>query len=316
MDKPNIPDAATKLTPLTDNLSRVIRGKAECVEMFVTAVLAGGSVLLEDVPGTGKTTLAKTLAKSLSLDFKRVQFTPDLLPGDILGTSIYNPVEGTFQFQRGPLFCNLLLGDEINRASPRTQSALLEAMSERRATVEGTTYDLPSPFLVLATQNPVEFHGTYPLPEAQLDRFIMRLGIGYPDAETEVAILYDRAVTEPLDAIEPVLTKEELTELQQTVRQVGVDVSLARYIVAIVHATREEPRLRMGVSPRGSLMLFRAAQASALLGGRNYVLPDDVQRVAPQVLPHRLLQTSKAKYSGISTDEIVAEVLRTVPIPA
>lgn len=315
MDKPSIPDAATKLNPLTDNLSKVIRGKTECIEMFVTAVLAEGSVLLEDVPGVGKTTLAKTLAKSLSLEFKRVQFTPDLMPGDILGSSIYNPVEGTFRFQQGPLFCNMLLGDEINRASPRTQSALLEAMSEGRATVEGTTYDLPSPFLVLATQNPVEFHGTYPLPEAQLDRFIMRLGLGYPDAETEITILYDRAVAEPLDSIEPVLVREELIELQQTVKQVGVELSLAQYMVSIVQATRDEPRLKMGVSPRGSLMLFRAAQASALLGGRNYVLPDDVQRVAPYVLPHRLLRTSKAKYSGVGTEEIVAEVLRKVPIP-
>lgn len=310
-----MPDAAAKLAALTENLSKVIRGKAECIELFVTALLAEGSVLLEDVPGVGKTTLAKALAKSLSLDFKRVQFTPDLLPGDILGSSIYNPVDGTFQFQKGPLFCNVLLGDEINRASPRTQSALLEAMSERRATVEGTTHPLPSPFLVLATQNPVEFHGTYPLPEAQLDRFMMCLGIGYPDAETEVAILYDRAFTDPLDAIEAALTIDELLELQQAVRKVGVETTLARYMVALVTATREEPRLKMGVSPRGSLMLFRASQASALLSGRNYVLPDDIQRIAPHVLPHRLVRTSKAKYSGVGSNEIVTDILRKVPVP-
>jgi MoxR-like ATPase len=307
--------ATDKLRNLHENLTSVIRGKSECIELLVIALLAEGSVLLEDLPGVGKTTLAKALAKSLDLDFKRVQFTPDLLPGDILGSSIYNPANGTFTFQEGPLFCNVLLGDEINRASPRTQSALLEAMSERQVTVEGKTHVLSAPFLLLATQNPVEFHGTYPLPEAQLDRFLMHLQIGYPDPETEVSILFDRATFDPLDLIEPVLSRDEIVGLQRNVKEVGVESSVAQYLVAIVNQTRLDPRLKMGVSPRASLMLFRAAQAAALSVGRDYVVPDDVQRLATTVLAHRFVLTSKSKYGGISRDEIIADILHKVPVP-
>ncbi|MEX0716508.1 MAG: MoxR family ATPase [Planctomycetaceae bacterium] len=308
----NIP---AKLDALAANLSRAILGKPEAVDVMIVALLAGGSVLMEDVPGVGKTTLAKALAQSIDVDFQRVQFTPDLLPSDILGSSIYNPQDGTFRFRRGPIFCNVLLADEINRASPRTQSALLEAMSELQATVEGVRHELPAPFLVLATQNPVEFHGTYPLPEAQLDRFLVQLDIGYPDAETEVGILYAQLTEHPLEGLEPVLSHEEVAALQRLVRGVTVDPSVSRYLVDVVRATRTDPRLKLGVSPRGSLMLFRAAQAAALLAERDFVLPDDVQKLAPYVLPHRVILTSKAKFGSETKGQVIAETLKRTPVP-
>ena len=304
-----------KLAALRTNLSRVIRGKSECIDVLVIALLSGGSVLMEDVPGVGKTTLAKALARSIDVSFQRVQFTPDLLPTDILGSSVYNPVDGTFTFRDGPIFCNVLLADEINRASPRTQSALLEAMSEGQATIEKTRYLLPSPFLVLATQNPIEYHGTYPLPEAQLDRFLIQLRLGYPDAETETDILYAQAEVHPVDELKPVLGRDEVLVLQQAVRRIRVEPVVARYIVEIVQATRTDPRLKLGVSPRGSLMLFRAAQAAALAAGRDYVLPDDVQRLAPAVLPHRVILTSKSKYGSVTAVQIVAETIDKVRVP-
>jgi MoxR-like ATPase len=308
-------DSHSRLTQLQENLSTVIRGKPEVIEILTTAVLAGGSVLMEDVPGVGKTTLAKALAKSLDLSFNRVQFTPDLLPADILGSSIYNPREGTFSFRAGPIFTHVLLADEINRASPRTQSALLEAMSESQATIEGERHPLPQPFFVLATENPVEFHGTYPLPEAQLDRFLVQLNLGYPDAQTEVDILFSQRREQPLDAVRPSLTRDELLRLQAEVREIRVDPSVARYIVDIVHRTRNDKRLKLGVSPRGSLMLFRAAQAAALLKRRNYVLPDDVQSLAKFVLPHRVMLTSQSKYGGAGKAEVIADLLTEVPVP-
>jgi MoxR-like ATPase len=304
-----------KLDLLRANLAKVIQGKQESIELLTIALVANGSVLMEDLPGMGKTTLAKALAKSVNLSFHRIQFTPDLLPGDILGGSIYNPINGSFYFRRGPIFCNVLLADEINRASPRTQSALLEAMGEAQATIEGERYDLPSPFLVVATENPVEFHGTYPLPEAQLDRFLLALRIGYPDPQTEKNILYAQAEESPLDTIQPVLSGEEVLEMQRQVRHVKVEDAVARYIVEIVDKTRHDTRLKIGASPRGSLMFFRAAQASAFSRGRDYVLPDDVQRVAPCVLPHRLILTPKAKYGGTTKEEVVADVVRLVKVP-
>jgi MoxR-like ATPase len=304
-----------KLDRLRNNLRRVIRGKDEQTEILTVSLIAGGSVLMEDVPGVGKTTLAKALAISLDAEFHRLQFTPDLLPADILGSSVYNPGDGTFEFHPGPIFCNVLLADEINRASPRTQSALLEAMSERQATIEGHSYPLPAPFLVLATENPIEFHGTYPLPESQMDRFLIYMDLGYPGTEVEVDILEDHARAHPLESLEPVLSTEEIVRMQETVRTVRVEETLRRYIVELVEATRTDGRLRLGASPRASLGLYRASQASALAAGRPYVLPDDVQRLARYVLPHRLILSSKAKYEGVKEPTICEEILDKVPVP-
>jgi MoxR-like ATPase len=308
-------DVRDKIAALSQSLAGVIRGNRESIDVLVVSLLSNGSVLMQDVPGVGKTTLAKAVAKAIDVQFHRVQFTPDLLPADILGSSIYNPKEGTFEFRHGPIFCNVLLADEINRASPRTQSALLEAMSESHATIEGRQLALPTPFLVLATQNPVEFHGTYPLPEAQLDRFLVQLELGYPDTETEIAILYAQAETHPLEQLDAVLTAEDIVAFQARVRGIRVEESVSRYLVEIVKQTRQDPRLKLGVSPRGSLMLFRAGQAAALAAGRDYVLPDDVQWLAPFVLPHRLIMTPKAKYSGVSARDIVTEILQRVKVP-
>ncbi len=304
-----------KLQALRDNLALVIKGKESSLDLLIISLLANGSVLMEDVPGVGKTTLAKALAKSIDVSFNRVQFTPDLLPADILGASVYNPVEGTFNFRQGPVFCNVLLADEINRASPRTQSALLEAMSEAQATIEGTRHVLPAPFLVIATQNPVEFHGTYPLPEAQLDRFLMWLNLGYPDAPTEVTMLYALAEQHPLETLKPVLTSADVAAMQEAVTRVHVEETVSRYLVDIVQRTRTDDRLKLGVSPRGSLMLFRAAQGAAFLDNRDFVMPDDILLVAPHVLAHRLILTPKAKYGSVSKFDIVNEAVHAVKIP-
>lgn len=305
-----------RLNDLRDSLSAVIRGKDETIEILLIALFAEGSVLMEDVPGVGKTTLAKALARSLDAEFRRVQFTPDLLPSDILGSSVYSPKDGSFTFKEGPIFCSILLADEINRASPRTQSALLEAMSEGQATIEGVRHHLPRPFLVLATQNPIDFHGTYPLPEAQLDRFLVQLNVGYPSKEMEIEMLYDRAVTLPINAVKKVMTMEEVKSIQKHVREIQIDRSIAEYIVELVNKTRNHPMLKLGVSPRGSLMFFRAVQSAAFLSGRDFVLPDDVQRMAPHVLPHRLSLTPKARYGSMTKTEVIEAILREVPVPA
>jgi MoxR-like ATPase len=270
---------------------------------------------MEDVPGVGKTTLAKALALSIDASFNRIQFTPDLLPADILGSSIYNPVTGSFDFRKGPIFCNVLLADEINRASPRTQSALLEAMSEQQATIEGFSHRLESPFFIIATENPVEFHGTYPLPEAQLDRFTCLLRLGYPHRAAERKILFSQAKQHPIDQLKPVVNGDVVAQIQESVKNIEVDERIADYIVAIVEQTRQDTRLRLGVSPRGSLSLFRMVQATALLSGRSMVLPDDVQERAVEVLSHRVLLTSKAKYSGIKREDIIADAVSVVPVP-
>jgi len=304
-----------KLAALRKNLEAVIFGKSQVIDILTIALAAGGSVLMEDVPGVGKTTLAKALARSIDGGFSRVQFTPDLLPADILGSSIYNPINGTFTFRQGPVFCNILLADEINRASPRTQSALLEAMNELQATIEGRCYALPAPFLVLATQNPVDFHGTYPLPEAQLDRFLVQLDLGYPAGEVEQQVLYAQAQSHPLDSLLAVITRQEVLEVQQKVRRVSVEQTISAYIVEIVSRTRGDVRLKLGASPRASLMLFRSAQAAAYCRGRDYVLPDDVQYLAPFVLPHRVMLTEKARYGGLTKRQVIDDIISRVKVP-
>ena len=303
------------LVPFKENLKKVIYGKNECIDVMIVSLLAGGSVLIEDVPGVGKTTLAKALAKSIEAKYSRIQFTPDLLPADILGSSIYNPVSGEFKFSPGPIFCNILLADEINRASPRTQSALLEAMNESQATIEGQCYPLSKPFMVIATENPIEFHGTYPLPEAQMDRFLVRLPIGYPTAEVEVDILKSHAHTEPLDKIKPVLQLEQIRQIQQEVTNVHIDDSIQEYIVEIVHATRHDNRFQLGISTRGTLMLARAARARAYFQKRDYVIPDDVLWLVPYVLPHRILMTSKTRHSGATAGQIVMDIVNRIKVP-
>jgi MoxR-like ATPase len=303
------------LAPLKENLQSVIYGKSECIDVMIVSLLAGGSVLIEDVPGVGKTTLAKALAKSIDAKFRRIQFTPDLLPADILGSSIYNPISGDFRFDPGPIFCNILLADEINRASPRTQSALLEAMNENQATIEGQRRPLPKPFMVIATENPIEFHGTYPLPEAQLDRFLVRLDIGYPTVEVEIDILKSHTHAEPLDKIQPVLKLEQVRQLQQEVADVHADDGIMEYIVEIVHATRRDNRLQLGISTRGTLMLSRAARARAYFQKRDFVIPDDVLWVAPYVLPHRILLTSKTRHGGTDARQIVTDIVGRIKVP-
>jgi MoxR-like ATPase len=307
---------AAKLSSLRTELGRVILGKAEAIDHVLVALVAGHHLLMEDVPGVGKTTLAKALARCFSGEFRRVQFTPDLLPSDILGSSVLNPKDGSFFFREGPIFANVLLADEINRASPRTQSALLEAMSERQVSSDGVTRPLPAAFLVLATQNPVEFHGTYPLPEAQLDRFGLRIELGYPGAEQELDVLYSQTERHPVEAVEAVVSADEVVALQTEARHVKVDPSVGRYVVALAEATRRHASVRLGCSPRGSLMLFRAAQARALLEGRTFVVPEDVKAEAVSVLAHRLGLETKARYTGVSKPNVVRELLEATAVPA
>ncbi len=299
---------------LEEQLGRVILGKAEVIDNVLVALLSGSHMLMEDVPGVGKTTLAKALAKSISSTFTRVQFTPDLLPTDILGSSIYNPKDGSFAFKKGPVFTNILLADEINRASPRTQSSLLEAMSEGQASIEGETRPLPTPFLVIATQNPIEFHGTYPLPEAQLDRFGMKVRLGYPAKEEEVGILYSQFHHHPLDDVEAVVSAREVVELQEKAHATRLDKKIGAYLVELADATRKHPSLKTGCSPRGTLALFRASQARAFLEGRDFVIPEDVKAIAVPVLAHRLALDTKAKYSGVQKEDIVQEILESVAV--
>lgn len=300
---------------LRDNLSKVILGKPRELDDLITAFLGGGNVLLNDIPGVGKTTLAKAMALSMGGIFHRVQFTPDLLPADILGGSIYNPREGTFIFRNGPVFAHVLLADEINRASPRTQSSLLEAMAEGQVSIEGETYPLPKPFWVIATQNPVEFHGTYPLPEAQLDRFAMQLSLGYPPEEEEVHILSMHDRSSPLETLQALTCPEEVLKVQDLVRKTHVDEDVAHYIVQIVHKTREDPRIELGVSPRGGICLYRMAQARARGQGRDSVRPDDVKAVAVQTLAHRIILETKARHSGVSKQDLVQDALHEVKVP-
>ncbi len=310
------PSDSDTIDRLRVTLGRVIRGKADAIELLLVGVLAGGHVLIEDVPGVGKTTLAKALARALDLDFARIQFTPDLLPSDILGTHSLTPGDGALVFRQGPIFTHVLLADEINRASPRTQSALLEAMSEEQVTIDGVTMRLPEPFLVLATQNPVDFQGTYPLPEAQLDRFVLRFALGYPDEADELGMLADRRDADPLAAVTKVATREELRQLVARARHVHVETRVARYLRAVVARTRGHDDVALGVSPRGTLVLYRACQARALLVGRDHVIPDDVQELAIPVLAHRIQITEHARYGGKAAPSVIADVVQDVRVPA
>ncbi len=308
-------DLQEKLPLLKAQLSRVILGKSEALDHVLVALLSGSHLLMEDVPGVGKTTLAKALARSFSGDFKRVQFTPDLLPTDILGSSVFSPRDGSFYFKEGPIFTNVLLADEINRASPRTQSALLEAMSEGQVSLDGETRRLASPFLVIATQNPVEYHGTYPLPEAQLDRFGLRVSLGYPAKEQEVEMLYSQFDHHPLDDVTPLVDPQTVLALQAAARAVGVDRKIGRYVADLTDATRKHASIQLGCSPRGTLSLFRAAQGRAFLEGRGYVVPEDVKAEAVPVLAHRLGLQTKARYEGVSRESVVREILGQVAVP-
>jgi MoxR-like ATPase len=298
-----------------ENVGRVIVGKDEAVDLLLIALFCEGHVLLEDVPGIGKTTLAKTLARSLGCSFQRLQFTPDLLPSDITGVSVYNQKSGDFEYRPGPLMAQIVLADEINRAGPRTQSALLEAMEERQVTVDGVTRPVPRPFLVLATQNPVELEGTFPLPEAQIDRFMIRLGVGYPDEDEERSILRRFREANPLEDLSPVATSGDVARAQRSVRTVFVHPAVETYIVRIVQATRRHSSVQLGVSPRGSLALYRASQARAVIQGRSYALPDDVKALIAPICAHRIITTSQARVRGRAASHVLEEVLGTVPVP-
>ena len=297
------------------NIELVIEGKPEAVRLSLVVLLAEGHLLIEDVPGVGKTMLAKALARSIDCSVRRIQFTPDLLPSDVTGVSIFNQSTREFEFKPGAVFANLVVGDEINRASPKTQSALLEAMEERQVSVDGTTYVLETPFMVIATQNPIEMEGTYPLPEAQRDRFTARVSMGYPSAEAELTMLSTHGASEPIDDLEPVADALEVRKLIDVVRAVHVSTEVKQYVVALLGATRTASELRLGASPRAGLQLVRAARASAALDGRDYVLPDDVQALAGPVLAHRLLPTAQAQVSQRTTDDVVADLVKRLALP-
>jgi MoxR-like ATPase len=309
-------DTNALIVQLQKNIGQVVLGKDDVIRLIVVALLSGEHVLLEDVPGVGKTLVGKAMARSVSGEFRRIQFTPDLLPTDITGSSVFNTRTQEFSFNRGPIFANIVLADEINRATPRTQSALLEAMSERQVSIDGQTNPLPQPFMVIATQNPAEFEGTYPLPESQLDRFLLRIPVGYPAREIELQVLTSHREGEPVEKLMPVLTCEQIVSLQNDVRHVNVEESINHYVLDIVEATRRCDDLHIGVSPRGALALYRASQALALVSGRNYVVPDDVKSLAVPVLAHRVI--SKGYLHGNQREAVEALIERLVgaiPVP-
>jgi len=300
---------------IIENISRVVIGKTDSLELLMVALLADGHVLLEDVPGVGKTLVTKCLAKSIKGSFKRIQFTPDLLPADVTGFNVYDQKSGQFKFQSGPVLTNILLADEINRAIPRTQSSLLESMAERQVSIDGQTIPLPKPFLVLATQNPIELEGTFPLPEAQLDRFLFKIRLGYPNKTEEIAILERFQKDDPLMTLESVAGPEQLSQMQQQRKEIKISAAVREYITNIVAATRNHESLRFGSSPRGSLGLMRAAQGLAALRGRNYALPDDIKELLVPVLAHRIILSEEAKLSGGNPEHILEEIISRIPVP-
>jgi len=304
-----------QVAKIVQNIEKVIVGKREVTTLSIVALLVGGHVLLEDVTGVGKTMLVRALAKSVNAQFRRIQFTPDLLPSDVMGVSVYNPKEGQFEYKAGPIMGHIILADEINRTSPKTQSALLEAMEEGNITVDGITRPLPRPFFVMATQNPIEYEGTYPLPEAQLDRFLLKMKMGYPSLLEEIDILNRVERKAPIDDLQPVIAVEELLSLQKNVKEVYVGEPIKRYIVEIVQRTRSHASVYLGVSPRGSVALMKAAQAYAFMHTRDFVIPDDVQFLAPYVLSHRLILKPEAKFDGLSAEEVIMQLLSRTPVP-
>ncbi len=305
----------SSLTMLANNIEKVIVGKRESVELACVTLLCRGHLLIEDVPGLGKTMLARAIASSLALHFRRVQFTPDLLPSDITGVSIFNQKKSEFEFKAGPVFTNILLADEINRTTPRTQSSLLECMEEYQVTVDGTTYRLPQIFMVIATQNPIELQGTYPLPEAQLDRFFMRIKMGYPSTDQEVIIMEMQAKEHPIHAITPVASESSMKTLQDAVKEVFIGPPVKRYIVELVNATRKHPHVSLGASPRGSLGLMRAAQALALVRGAEFAEPSLIKEIVKPVLSHRIIVKPQSRLGGITPDKVLEEIMNTVPVP-
>jgi MoxR-like ATPase len=314
--QPGPPNPAQRLAQaVRDNVQRVIVGKSEAIDLALVAVLCRGHVLIEDVPGTGKTTLSKALASSLKCQFRRIQFTPDMVPADVLGVNFFNMKTGAFEFRPGPIFSQVVLADEINRATPRTQSALLEAMQERQVSIDGVTSALPEPFLVLATLNPVEMEGTFPLPEAQLDRFMLRVSLGYPAHDEELAMLVRFQGAADPAALAPVAGPEDIAAAQAASGSVRVDETVRKYLLAVIEATRQHKGLRLGASPRASLALQHAAQAKAAMAGRTYVLPDDIKALAGPVLAHRIVIESSARLRGRSRDSVIAEVVASVPVP-
>jgi len=308
--------AAIVAEKVIQNVERVIVGKRRTIERTVVALIAGGHVLLEDVPGVGKTMLARSIAMTIGGVFQRIQFTPDLLPSDVTGVSIFDQRTQSFEFQKGPIFANIVLADEINRASPRTQSALLEAMEEQQATLDGVTHPLPDPFLVIATENPIEYEGVYPLPESQLDRFLMRLGIGYPSRDEEKSVVQRQLISHPVEDLEPTATAQEIQQLRTVARACHVSEDVYDYAMDIVQATREAEGLRLGASPRGTLALIRCAQAMATLRGRDFVSPDEVKELAPEILAHRVILRAEARMSGQSAAQIIGRILEATPVPA